>query len=288
MPPPKRECIPDYDKEGLKKAMKEYVRSRGCEKAFQLGPYEKLSRNKACNGAGIVQLATLLGVILDHCPHAEMHISYAKDLLLWLQSDFTSLSGSMSPGLWASWMTERLLTILCHLRRIHSSAIRLSECCSRLTQDQKAILQELLSKIKKPGAGRQNASPPGPSKSAPISPKKRRLREQLSEVTVDSDGFPMLLQAAALPDDDEKDDQSRGLASHSSEKPAKAMKAMKSMKATTGRRMMKGRPAGNFGKMQKKPASYYYTLSRDQRAKLRPGGCAKCRWSVCSPSCFLK
>ena len=185
---------------------------------------------------------------LDHCPHAEMHISYAKDLLMWLQSDFTSLSGSMSPGLWASWMTERLLTILCHLRRIHSSAIRLSECCSRLTQDQKAILQELLSKIKKPGAGRQDSSPPAPSKSAPISPKKRRLREQLSEVTVDSDGFP-ILQAAALPDDngddDEKDDQSRGLASHSSEKPAKAMRAKKSMKATTGRRMMKGRPAGN-------------------------------------------
>ena len=101
---------PWYNKEGLRQGLKKYVRDRGVNLAFQLGPYEKLGRQKAANGVGLVQLAMLLNVILDHCPYAEMHISFVKDLLLWLQSEFTTISGSMSPSLWASWMTERLLT----------------------------------------------------------------------------------------------------------------------------------------------------------------------------------
>ena len=161
----------------------ERVRSRPRgQPGLSAWPLRKLGRQKAANGVGLVQLAMLLNVILDHCPYAEMHISFVKDLLLWLQSEFTTISGSMSPSLWASWMTERLLTILSHLRRVHGSAIRLAECSSRLSPDQTVILTGLLSRIQRQG------SADAPAKCSTPSPSKRLLQKQPSEVTVDSQG----------------------------------------------------------------------------------------------------
>ncbi|CAE7360173.1 unnamed protein product [Symbiodinium sp. CCMP2592] len=291
---PKRSCIPKYDKEGLKKSLSEYVKAKGTKDAFVLGPYEKLARSKAANGLGLLQLSMLISVFLDHVPAAELHISFLKDVMLGLVSSYPALSGSLSPGLWANWMVERVLTLLNHVRRLSCSAVRLQEACSKLAREQREELTALVARVTKtsrPGSQSMGSKPKPEPASSSLSPAKRCLKPQPSAesaLSVDSSGFPRLFaQDAKEMDEQSMAEQSLGIDQPEVKTPMKkkATKPMKSiakpMKTNAGPKKKRK----NFA--FKKPASYYKSLSKEQRAKLRPGGCSKCRWSICTPSCFV-
>jgi len=205
MPPNKkkakqREPIPEYSHEGLQNAMVSWTSSQAGQ-AWNWGGYDATPRSGAVNGPSLVTLAAMLNMFLTYAPACELHPTFlVKAFNVILQTHPTLLPPSMVKKYWATLMCERVVTVLSHLRRLYYNQVKYNEAIRKLNADQRAEIDKLLVKISRPGPTPEHiASLPG----AQPRPRNRMLRpvaSDISDVSVDSQGYPCVLQRLVNPD----------------------------------------------------------------------------------------
>ena len=269
--PPKRQCIAPYDKEKLKTGLQQYVENKGTENALNLGAYQQLRRSQAVNAFGLVAVQGLLVPILTACPGAELHIKFLRDVIEGLCLKHPKICGGMSLQHYTGWLCERLLTILNHLRRLKLAPKKYQEATRHLNQRDKSSLDSLLALVQLPGAA-----------------AGRVLQPNLSEVTLDSDGWPKDLDgegsAGDGSDQEPGSEEARGAEEGGEVREDEPVACSKKPAS----KAVKKKPAG------KRPASRLYfedymAMTPEAKKLSRPNGCPKCREKVgCCPSCFPK
>lgn len=160
----------------------------------KLGLYENLSRNQACSPKGIVQVLPLLKGLVDLEPTCEIHGSCLRQAIMEILTRNPDLNTSVYKGsVWVGCRVDRINTVLYHLRRLKGSA-DLKHCAASLTSLEFLDLQSVLEKVVQkevqknlPLAEREDAKPDhGP---------ERKLKKEVSDVSIDSQGFPKCLQS---------------------------------------------------------------------------------------------
>ena len=160
----------------------------------KLGLYENLSKNQACSPKGIVQVLPLLKGLVDLEPTCEIHGSCLRQAIMEVLTREPGLNTSDYKGsVWVGCRVDRITTVLFHLRRLKGS-VDLKHCAASLTSLEFVDLQSVLEKVVKkelenknlPLAEREDAKPHQP---------ERKLKKEVSDVSIDSQGFPKCLQS---------------------------------------------------------------------------------------------
>ena len=84
-----------------------------------MGEYETISRRMAAKGSGLVAMAPLIESIVDMQPSAELPLAQLKTALLQLVLEHPAWNGTRYRNdRYAGMRTERLMTLLHHVRRV--------------------------------------------------------------------------------------------------------------------------------------------------------------------------
>ena len=159
----------------------------------KLGLYENLSKNQACSPKGIVQVLPLLKGLVELEPTCEIHGSSLRQAIMEILTREPGLNTSAFKGsVWVGCRVDRITTVLFHLKRLKGSP-DLKHCAASLTSLEFLDLQSVLEKVVQkevqknlPLAEREDAKPHGP---------ERKLKKEVSDVSIDSQGFPKCLQS---------------------------------------------------------------------------------------------
>lgn len=183
--------------EELDAAIDSVVR-KGPKDVLEFGQYDRLTRSQAASAEGLHHNKVLLKTLIGLCPGAEVQHHQLKHSLL----QFPRMNDTaMKDDLWAAQKAERILTMLCHIRRIARDDHRYRQCLTRATRMEQEAVNLLVSMtdIREPSVQRSKARSTSPSKSIMSSPpsKKRALKSHVSEassaLSLDADGFPSML-----------------------------------------------------------------------------------------------
>ena len=186
-----------------------------------LGSYERISSVHAVDAAGLANVAALSKALLAVAPSAEIHSKPLRLALVQLYAVHPEVNGSKFNGeTWATLRVERLTVVMNHLRQLARSEDALQKAASQLTPSQYLQLKEVVAHIElrevppnewqtsaasqkagaavqKADAGLAKAEKEDDSKTTVYedypSPAKRKLQPTLSEVSLDSQGFPRML-----------------------------------------------------------------------------------------------
>lgn len=153
------------------------------EEPFNLGVYgaKGVKRASATIGKGILSLRPLIMPLLCAQPHGRYSQKQLEARLVHMVRSMKSrrLNTSSYPDeVFAYSVTKRLTVVFCHWRKL-LNAKRYTECCSKMTPDEKAQLDHMIEIVYK-------GQPP--TDDTPI--KKRKLERHVS---LDSDGYPAML-----------------------------------------------------------------------------------------------
>ena len=159
-----------------------------------MGPYESLSKNQGCNPKGIVKMLPLINGFVSLPPTFELRSSSLRtalfQLLLENRINQTKLNGTVFINL----RIERFTALLYHFRRLNC-AEDLRCCASQLTSPELLEVLELVD--------RKEAPEPclalvpldkSEDKQGEAASSSRKLKENLSEVSLDSEGFPNMFK----------------------------------------------------------------------------------------------
>ena len=205
-------------------------------KAFQsnaellrdMGEYESISRAGSPSYEGLVRNAPLLEELLVLQPAAELHPQPVKAALLRLLNADSSLNATQFNGqVWINLRQERLCTILCHVRKAARDPNTLQQAALKLNGRDMMALKKVIGLVSLPlekgltedlGVEReaqietsfaQPASVASFSQQTTLYPTdggqlggSRTLKKVVSEVSVDSDGFPAFLRNESREEDD--------------------------------------------------------------------------------------
>jgi hypothetical protein len=189
--PTKRQPVPRlFDGEGLQAALEGYCTTPA---SVALGAYRNLSRAKAVAGEGLLFLYPLLVIVLQHAPGAELTMMFLQKVFKHVVDKHPEVNvEQMNQVGFATFMSERVVTLLAHVRRLLNET-KFREASNGMSSQDVARLRSLAAMVKRPGLGQreQAASPP-----AAASPKRVLKREAsaASAVSVDSQGFPQMLR----------------------------------------------------------------------------------------------
>ena len=214
----------------------------GAEFLKNLGEYETLSRNSGPSYEGLVKNSPLLEELLVLEPSAELHPAPVKAALLRLLSSDGSVNGTMFNGqVWINLRQERLCTLLRHVRKAARETNTLQLAALKLNGQDLDTLKKVLglvnvslekgsteiASLAAPTAPDVLAAPTAPEAVASMGQQtvaysnggskthnnKRTLKKVVSEVSVDSDGFPAFLKQGEMEDDGpcERDPKHRNL-----------------------------------------------------------------------------
>lgn len=189
--PTKRHAFPDSDQNALDESLDLYVRTVGQTESFNLYSYKTLQAQMAESPQSFYKLHGLLDALIGVERSGCIKYKYLKSALSTLQRRFgTDMFNRWEakckedlPGQFA----DCLLVLLKHWRRSTKSMSAWSKMTKSLDDGQTQVLMKVLKKME-----------------AKSSPKKRKLQVHVSEVTVDSEGFPALLEEEATLSEDEK------------------------------------------------------------------------------------
>ena len=189
--PNKRHAFPDSDQNALDESLDLYVRTVGQTESFNLYSYKTLQAQMAESPQSFYKLHGLLDALIGVERSGCIKYKYLKSALSTLQRRFgTDMFNRWEakckedlPGQFA----DCLLVLLKHWRRSTKSMSAWSKMTKSLDDGQTQVLMKVLKKME-----------------AKSSPKKRKLQVHVSEVTVDSEGFPALLEEEATLSEDEK------------------------------------------------------------------------------------
>ena len=150
-----------------------------------LGVYENISRPMGVNGKGLANLKSFLEDLLQIAPWANLHLTQVREAVLTTNKVKGLNKSSMSDKSWAGQRTERIITILAHLRRL-LVPYRFEQCATKMSKASVSTLQALVQLIDTRYVDTGSTS------------SKRVLTTHLSNtsaVSCDSDGFPLMLQS---------------------------------------------------------------------------------------------
>ena len=206
---------------------------------IDLGDYETLSRNGSPCFEGLIKSAGLIEDVLLLEPSAELHPQPVKAALLKLLSGNASLNTTQFNGqVWINLRAERLCTLLNHVRKAARDPESLKQAALKLCGKDMVILKKILGLVSlslekgasscdfshplEKGASSSVFSHPLEKGSAPTPHSAssfdtqtvaydkeafephvpRILKQNISDVSVDSEGFPNLLKEELSPKGD--------------------------------------------------------------------------------------
>ena len=189
--PNKRHAFPDIDQNALDESLDLYVRTVGQTESFNLYSYKTLQAQMAESPQSFYKLHGLLDALIGVERSGCIKYKYLKSALSTLQRRF-------GPDMFNRWeakckedlpgqVADCLLVLLKHWRRSTKSMSAWSKMTKSLDDGQTQVLMKVFKKME-----------------AKSSPKKRKLQVHVFEVTVDSEGFPALLEEEATLSEDEK------------------------------------------------------------------------------------
>ena len=157
------------------------------------GKYEQISKSQACHPKGLVYCLPLLKGLIQLEPTCEIHGSSLRAGLFQLLVAEPSINDSPWNGdIWLGIKVERLTCLLFHMRRLQASRTEVQACAAKLTGGEFLQLQEVLQLISKKNA----PGLPLVERGVEIT---RKLKKEISDVSVDSSGFPLSLKSPAKP-----------------------------------------------------------------------------------------
>jgi hypothetical protein len=173
-----------------------------------LGNYETASRCTSPDPAGIVKILPLVAGLITLEPSCEIHGQSLRNALTMLLTHKADVNSSQYTGkVWANLRSERITTVLNHMRTLKRDEQQMRSAVMVLTTQQFNELKSVVNKIKlveEPAPGSGVANPPLPladaqkteeSQEETEHPFTRKLKAQPSACSVDSDGFPNMLSS---------------------------------------------------------------------------------------------
>ena len=156
-----------------------------------LGAYNTTSRNQSVSPKGIMHCYSLLCDLVELSSSAEIHTQPLRQALLECVQEDPSLNDTKwNCGVWANIKCERLGTLLFHLRKLKNQD-DLSSYAAKLTSAEFVLLKKMLDSVEsKPQAEEQNLD-----KRKGQNLDKRSLKKQISDVSMDSNGYPACLKS---------------------------------------------------------------------------------------------
>ena len=121
---------------------------------------------------------------------------------------------ALKDDLWATQIAHRMVCVMAHHRRLRRSSEKVRQCLANATGAERQIIKELLalepgkackkaekSNVKTADIAQENETHAGSSTDKPPKSDKKagKLRREISDVSLDSEGFPMMLK---FPDSD--------------------------------------------------------------------------------------
>ena len=152
-----------------------------------VGAYENISKSQSCNPKGLYKLLPLIRDLLTLEPTGEIHTQSLRNAIFQVLLQDPSLNDSKWNGqVWVGLKVERLGVILYHMRRLLGSDLK--SCAAKLTGCEYQELQEVVS-IMSP---KEAPVPTAFDKRAAEEEESngRKLKKEISDVSVDSSGFP--------------------------------------------------------------------------------------------------
>ena len=179
--PLKREPFPNVSQQALDSKLNEYCRSMGVKQAFHLYEYQCIEGSQAENPRALHKLSKLLEALLCVSPGGKIkYANFKASLVLLLQSWGHELLSDHFPNvkhpLLAGRGADALGVVLKHWRRCCASKASWEKFCSKLDDSQAKDMERLRKKME---------AEPSP---------KRQLQAHVSDVSLDSMGFPNMVK----------------------------------------------------------------------------------------------
>ena len=158
------------------------------------GDYEVISAQGAASPKGLITALEFILDLLEICPACELHPQPLRTSLLRLLTSRPNLNTSTHAGsVWVHQRAERVAVVLGHMRRLARGGVT-NRCAGELTAHEMKKLTTALEKVQLRNV-QDDVQGKVPLKNGTSpSPKKRTLKKKHSEISVDSQGFPMELK----------------------------------------------------------------------------------------------
>ena len=224
----RRESVEPVNVEDLAKIWKKAIDAYGME-AFNLGVYNDLKVSQACSARGLAANAFFVREFLA-ISSGEILFSQMKQSLK--KHAATHNVSSFKDDLWAGQIAHCLVCLMSHYRRLRREPGRLRQCFATATGVERQIIQGLLdiepaqackkanpkegdceaeqqdTVRKRPEIAREADAERNETTACEKADSSRRLKRQVSEVTLDSEGFPLMLRS---PDDSASEKATQGV-----------------------------------------------------------------------------
>ena len=152
-----------------------------------LGSYEHISTSQGCDPKGLVKILPLVQALVDLEGTCEIHPScLRKGIFSVLMQEPRLNDTKYSGNVWTNLKIERITVILSHVRRLAGPS-GLKQCAARLSGAEYLQLQEVVEKVSKKAAAVSEAGVL-PVEESPLT--KRRLKKEISDVSLNSRGMP--------------------------------------------------------------------------------------------------
>lgn len=182
-----------------------------------LGIYETASRNTSPDPAGLVKILPLIAGLITLEPSCEVHGSSLRQALATLLTNKPEVNTSEYNGkVWANLRCERITTILNHMRNFKREEAQLKAAVFALTPQQLQELKAVVNQIQHSDCKKQQAPAALPiadvvetSLETAADPFTRKLKAQPSACSVDSDGYPNMLNSPQKTPEEASDGQRR-------------------------------------------------------------------------------
>ena len=143
------------------------------------GANDIILKNQAIDRHGLVNMLPLLRALAKVEPTMEVHTGAMRQALNSLLVDNPAINNTKFNGsVWVSLRQEKLTTLLAHFRRLKSDG-EMRKCAQKLTAAEFLQLQEVVDKTTEK-----------PSHEESTFLGKRKLKKDVSDATLDEDGFP--------------------------------------------------------------------------------------------------
>ena len=175
--PAKRVPFPELSQQKLDDKLYAYTRDMGIKEALKLHEYVRLEPQQAESPRSLCKLSKLLKALLEVPPSAKVKYKYLKQSMVYLQQtwgyELLSAHWTCEKGLLAGRAADALLVVLSHWRRCTASSTAWQRFCSKLDESQCQLMEQVKKKmvLEKP---------------------KRKLLPHVSDVSMDSKGFPAM------------------------------------------------------------------------------------------------
>ena len=193
--PPKRQPFPEVSQGLLDEKLQAYCRNMGIKEAMNFHEYKHLQAQQAENVRALVRLSRLLASLLFVSPEAK--IKYCKQSLVVLQQDWGhELLSAHWPKTDHSYLPGKAAdvigVVLHHWRRVSKTEASWKRFCLKLDETEVDSMEALRKRMAR-----------NPDKHGSAAKTGRQLKAHVSDVTVDSDGYPKMLEEEVASSDGE-------------------------------------------------------------------------------------